>query len=166
METISPWFALAVAVLTIYIAWQQYKTSYQTLNLARFDRRMHIYEEVKTFLGKIISNADVTFEEIGQFQRNVTDADFLFGLEISAYLHEIVTHANQLRISNGEYRDYTMIKPEGYNHSETVDRMHEELIWLTNQWNDSREKFRKYLNIGDDHSISFFDPIRNLFQRK
>jgi hypothetical protein len=38
-----------IAIVAIYIAWQQWQTNVQKLNLARYDRRLRVYEEVKKY---------------------------------------------------------------------------------------------------------------------
>lgn len=154
-----------IAILTVYIAYQQYRTSHQTLNLARFDRRMLVYVEIKSFLGIIMRDANVSFDDIARFQQSVADADFLFSREIARYMQEIVTHANKLRVLNGQYCDSTMVQPEGYNHSEVVQGMHSELMWLAEEWQSLRNRFRPYLAIDDDRVVEVKGRFRRYWRK-
>ena len=43
-----------IAVVATYIAYQQWQTNRQKLNLERYDRRLHVYEEVRKILSIIL----------------------------------------------------------------------------------------------------------------
>lgn len=137
----------AIAIIATYIAWQQWRTNQQKLNLERYDRRLHVYEEVRKILSIISRDADVDYPDLIEFRTSVSEADFLFGPEISKYLDEIFERGLKLRRWNKQYRDSTQEKPEGYDHQKVVNGMDEELTWLTEQFGPAKEKFRKYLDI-------------------
>jgi hypothetical protein len=143
-----------IAVITVYIAYQQWKTYQQRLNLARYERRLQVYEEVKRII--IISfHTKVTFEELESFWKSVSEADFLFGPEIRKYIDEIYTHGLGLIRWKEEYRDVTQIKPEGYDHKKVCDEKDKEISWFANQYEDQTkiafnpviQIFKKYLDI-------------------
>lgn len=138
-----------IAIVATYIAWQQWNTNKQKLILDRYDRRLRIYEEVRKILSILLRDAKVSFEELLKFRTSVSEADFLFGPEISEYIDEIYKRGIQLQYWNGEYRDYTQEKPEGYDHKKIVDGMHAELKWLTNQFEPAKQKFKKYLDVSN-----------------
>lgn len=136
-----------IAVVAAYIAWQQWKTNRQKLVMDRYDRRLRIYEEVRKILSIILRDAKARTDDLLKFRTSVSEADFLFGPEIMAYIDEIYKHGLSLGRWNQEYRDYTQEKPEGYDHAKVVGEMHKELTWLTEQFEPAKEKFRKYLDI-------------------
>ena len=137
----------AIAIIATYIAWQQWKTNQQKLNLERYDRRLVVYEEVRKILSIIVRDANVSYEDLLKFRTAVSEADFLFGEEIPAYIDEIYKRGINLHRWNEEYRDYRQEIPEGYDHKKVVDEMHRELKWLAEQFDPAKEKFRKYLDI-------------------
>jgi hypothetical protein len=136
-----------IAVVAVYIAWQQWKTNQQKLVLDRYDRRLRVYEEVKKILSIIIRDGNVSVEELLRFRTAVSEADFLFGPEIPEYIDTLYKHGVTLARSTSEYRDYTQSKPEGYDHQKVVSSMHEELNWLTEQFVPAKKLFQKYLDI-------------------
>jgi uncharacterized ubiquitin-like protein YukD len=136
-----------IAVMAVYIAWQQWKTNQQKLVLDRYDRRLRVYEEVKKVLSIIIRDAKISVEDLLRFRTTVSEADFLFGPEIPEYIDTIYKHGVALSRWTNEYRDYTQAKPDGYDHKKVVDSMHEELNWLTEQFEPARKLFRKYLDV-------------------
>ena len=138
---------LLIAIIATYIAWQQWKTNRQKLNLDRYERRLRVYEEVRKILSIIVRDANASTEDLLKFRTSVSEADFLFGPEIPKYIDEIYRRGLNLRRWHQEYRDYTQEQPEGYDHKKVVDEMHHELVWLTQQFDPAKEKFRQYLDM-------------------
>lgn len=136
-----------IAVLAVYIAWQQWKTNRQKLIWEQYDRRLTVYEEVRKVLSIIVRDADISTDDLMDFRTAVAEADFLFGPEIPEYIDVIYKRGVKLRYWNQQYRDYTQEKPGGYDHEKVVNEMHAELEWLTGQFEPAKEKFRKYLDV-------------------
>jgi hypothetical protein len=160
-----------IAIVATYIAWQQWKTNQQKLILDRYDRRLKVYEDVRQILSLVcqdgkasnddllkfhraVSEADFLFgSEIPayidemKFHRAVSEADFLFGSEIPAYIDEIYQRGVKLQYWSGQYRDFTQIQPDGYDHKNVCDRASTELTWLMGQFEPAKQKFKKYLDI-------------------
>lgn len=137
----------AIAIIATYIAWQQWRTNRQKLNLERYDRRLRIYEEVIKILSIIMRDAKSNTKDLLKFRTAVSEADFLFGPEIPAYIDEIYKRGLHLWRRSEEYRDYKQEKPDGYDHKKVVDEMHEDLTWLVEQFEPAKKKFKKYLDI-------------------
>lgn len=150
-----------IAVVTAYIAWQQWKLNKQKLNLDLYDRRLKVYEEVRQILSIILRDAKASYEDLLKFYRATSEADFLFGPEISEYIEKIYPHGVQLQSWNSQYRDYTQQIPEEYDHKKVCDGMNSELMWLIHQFEPAKEKFRTYLTI--EHSC--FSKLRHNFFR-
>jgi hypothetical protein len=136
-----------IAIVATYIAWQQWKTNQLKLKLERYERRLRVYEEVRRILSIIMRDAKASTEDLLKFRTAVSEADFLFGPEISTYIDEIYQHGLKLWYWNQQYRDYTQEKPSGYDHTKVVDGMRQELTWLTEQFEPAKAKFRPYLDI-------------------
>ena len=136
-----------IAVVATYIAWQQWKTNRQKLVLDRYDRRLHVYEEVRKILSIILRDARASYDDLLKFRTAVSEADFLFGSEISAYIDEIYRRGVQLESWSLQYCDFTKQPPEDYDHQKVCDGMHSELTWFTKQFEPAKEKFKKYLDV-------------------
>lgn len=136
-----------IAVVATYIAWQQWKTNQQKLNLDRYQRRLHVYEEVKKLLSIVMRDAKANTDDLLKFRIATSEADFLFGPDITTYLDEIYRHGLNLRQWSQQYRDFTQETPEGYDHNKIVDEEHKELLWLVSQFDPAKLKFKKYLDI-------------------
>lgn len=136
-----------IAVVATYIAWQQWRTNRQKLLLDRYDRRLRVYEEVRQILSLILRDVKASYDDLLKFRTSVSEADFLFGPEITNYVDEIYQRGVKLQYWSKEYKDSSQDKPEGYDHQKIVDAMHTELTWLTEQFEPAKQKFRKYLDI-------------------
>lgn len=100
-----------IAAIAAYIAWQQWKTNQQKLNLDRYDRRLRVYEEVRKILSIIVWDAKASTEDLLKFRTSVSEADFLFGPEVMVYIDEIYGRGLKLGYWSQEYRDCTQPNP-------------------------------------------------------
>jgi hypothetical protein len=127
----------AIAIITTYIAFQQWKTNRQKLDLDKYDRRLKVYQEVIKLLSKL-SITLVSLDELVIFRAAVAEADFLFGPDILEYIEEISSHWKDLGVLQRERQDLTQQEIE--NHT----------MWLANQIvkGYAKEKFKKYMNLG------------------
>src|SRR5262245_23163525 len=78
-----------IAVIAAYIALQQWRTNRQKLELDLYSHRLRIYEEVRKILSIILRDAKVSTEDLLKFRTAVSEADFLFGKDVVAYIDEI-----------------------------------------------------------------------------
>ena len=138
-----------IAIVATYIAWQQWRINKQKFDLERYDRRLRIYEEVRKILSIVMRDARAGYEDLLRFRAAVSEADFLFGPEIPAYIDEIYKRGVQLEAWNQQYRHSGQEIPLGYDHQKVCDGMHKELEWLIAQFEPAKEKFKKYLHIGN-----------------
>ena len=147
VEALKALLTPVIAGVAAYIAWQQWKTNALKVKLDRYDRRLRIYEEVKRILSLIMRDANADVEELLKFRTATAEADFLFGKEIPDYLDQIYQHGLKLWQRNREYCDLYTTPPEGYDHKLVVDDMHNQLVWLTEQFEPAKKLFRPYLDI-------------------
>lgn len=89
----------AIAIVTTYIAWQQWKANQQKSILDRYDRRLKVYGEVRQILSVIFRDAKASYDDLLKFRMAVSEADFLFGSEIPDYIDEI--YQRGVKLSTG-----------------------------------------------------------------
>jgi hypothetical protein len=136
-----------IAGVTVYIAYQQWRTNKYKIKIDHYDRRLQVYEEVKRALSIIARDADISINDLLRFRTSTSAADFLFGPEISEYMNEIYTRGLNLRTWNQQYRDYLQAKPNGYDHTSIVNGQSKELEWLIHQFEPAKQIFKRYLDI-------------------
>ncbi len=89
-----------IAIITVYIAYQQYQTNRYKLRLDLYDKRFKVFLGLREFLSNIIQNADVSNEAIFQFNLATSESVFLFDKEVSNYLQNIKEAAINIRKQN------------------------------------------------------------------
>lgn len=137
-----------IGLTTSYIAWQQWQTNKQKLDWDRYERRLRVYEEVRNFIGLVIRNLKPEITDLTAYKRAVAEADFLYGKDIINYIDEVYKHGITLWQLNKEYRDHTYPDQPSYDHAKIVTGLHDEGVWFSQQPDNSRLLFGKYLNIG------------------
>lgn len=136
-----------IAVVMVYIAWQQWKANERKLVLERYDRRLKIYQEVVSTLTLVLGNLKPEITDLQRFRSATAEADFLFESEISEYIADVFKRGVLLWQANFEYCDYTKAPPPGYDHQKVVNQMHEQTVWFSKQYDVAKQKFKKYLDI-------------------
>jgi hypothetical protein len=136
-----------IAIVATYIAWQQWHTNKQKLDLDLYDRRLRIYEEVRKLLSIVVRDATVTTDALLAFRTSVSEADFLFGSDVISYIDTLYQRGLNLWRWNAEYRDSTQERSAAYDHKKVADEMHEELVWFTQQFDPAKLLFAQYLKL-------------------
>ncbi|OFV99320.1 MAG: hypothetical protein A3F68_06825 [Acidobacteria bacterium RIFCSPLOWO2_12_FULL_54_10] len=143
-----------IAIITTYIAYQQWNANKLKLKLERYERRLRVYQEVVKFLRLIGRDLDPKVDDFLKFQGAVVEADFLFGPEIRQYIEEIFSRGFRLYKSKKAYDAFTQgSAPSDYDHNRVAREMHSEETWLIEQITAVegqvavREKFKPYLDI-------------------
>jgi hypothetical protein len=139
-----------IAIITTYIAWQQWRGNKQKLKMDGYGRRLHVYQEVVKMLKQCANGEIREFSIILEFGAATAEADFLFGPEIREYLDEISTRAAKLRSANVQYRDFKQTVAENYDHEKIVNEISTQTAWFVEQLVGflAKNKFGQYLNIG------------------
>jgi hypothetical protein len=137
-----------IAVIAVYIAWQQYKVNERKFAFDQYERRLHVYQEVHAFLMLVIRDFKPEVSDLQKFTVVTAEADFLFKSEISDYVDKMVKRAWILLAANSRYRDFTQVPPSNYDHQKVVTEMQEQETWFTEQLTlgKVKEKFKPYLD--------------------
>lgn len=136
-----------IGLMTVLIAFQQWRANRFKLVLDRYERRLAVYRAVVSFLGIVQRDFNPELPHLQAFYASTADAHFLFTPEIPAYLDEIAKRAMALRAAHRQYRDLTQVPQPGYDHNKVVEEMHEQETWFINQFSAARAIFKKHLDI-------------------
>lgn len=136
-----------IAIVALYVAWQQWRSNELKLRMERYERRLRIYQEIIKILSLVFRDANVSQEDLLQFRTMTAEADFLFGVDIPQYIDEIYTHGLKLSTASIKYRDHTKDHTPGYDHQMVVADVDKNLEWLNEQFPVAKQKFSKYLDI-------------------
>ena len=136
-----------IGLTTLYIAWQQFQMNRRKTILERYERRLQIYQRTVEMIRLVAKDFKPEIPDLIKFSADTAEADFLFGEEIPKYIKEVFDHGLSLNTANLEYRDFTQLTPQGYDHQKIVDTLTEGTKWFIDQPQIAKEKFKKYLDI-------------------
>lgn len=135
-----------IAFITVYIAYQQFKTARYKLKLDLYKKRFDVFNSTKCLLGKIIRNGDVTNDELLDFLRSTDEAIFLFKQDISDYLKELYQESLNLQRYEKRIHSSDFSKIEVKEQEKILDKRGEIFSWFTKQFEVCQQKFGEYLN--------------------
>jgi len=136
-----------IAIITTYIAWQQWQATKLKMNLERYERRLKIYQETHKFISEVITDLKPELPQMYGFYSATAEADFICPPQIREYLDEIFSRALKLRSANVQYKDYTQEIPSGYDHNKICKDKEDLARWFIDQPKIAKEKFKPLLNI-------------------
>ncbi|MEW6143605.1 MAG: hypothetical protein AB1598_01160 [Thermodesulfobacteriota bacterium] len=145
IDTLSAVLVPIIAILTAYIAYQQYRTNKNRLRFELYDKRFEIYLSIKTFISYIVSKADVDIDRAFQFLRETREAEFLFDKEILEYTDEMYKKALKIHAIVASYESL----PTGDRRTELVNEQLSLVTWFSSQVEIASKKFSKYLSLKD-----------------
>ena len=80
---------IAVARTQAKIAERNWQTSNERIVLELFDRRLAIYEEIRSVVGSVTRSGRAPDEELFKFDKAMDRVPYFFGPEVQAYLKEL-----------------------------------------------------------------------------
>ena len=115
IESLTALLTPVIAVIAVYIAYQQWQTNQQRLKIDLYDRRLSVYKAVTKYLNAVLRTLHPTLEDLSEFHRSTAEADFLFGPDIRKYLDDLYKHGVQLQRWKEEYRNERQNLPADYD---------------------------------------------------
>jgi hypothetical protein len=136
-----------VAVVAVYIAWQQYKTNRLKIRSDLFERRLKVFLKVRSVLSSVIPEGRANKEEFLKFRTAVAEAYFIFGQEIEDYLDEVYRHGIALATADEMSRTPREQRSDDYDVKQVAADKDAELGWLMAQLPVVKAKLKKYLDV-------------------
>lgn len=133
-----------IALVAVYIAYQQYRANKQKLKLDLFDRRFKVFDETRNVLG-LMYTSGVKDESLHRFIIETTEAEFLFGPEIMDYCEEIYRRVQKLLSVTSEMNVSWQMPAE--QRARLAEAERSEIEWASGQTRLVAGKFKKYLNV-------------------
>lgn len=137
---------ILIAIITILILYQQWKTNHYKYKLDLYDKRFKVYNALRKFLGLLLQKGieNVTQEEIREYNINIKESLFLFDKDIQDYLELI----NKKTIDFQHIHQTLVSSKTSVEGEKQALEIYESLSnWFLAQLDESRNKFLKYLKI-------------------
>ncbi len=140
-----------VAILGIYIAFRQWKTSRgqaqteeERLRHDLFDRRFEVYDSARTLIGNIMTSGQITHEDTMAFLTGTREAKWLLDENIAEYFDKQIWHkAVHLETLQSELESLG----QGEERSANIKKQREIKNWYQVQYSVLDEKMSRYLRL-------------------
>lgn len=97
-----------VAIVTTYIAYQQYRIKRDERSLELYDRRLAIFNRVIAIVDRVFSGETVRYEEAQDWINSVREADFLFGEEVEVAIDHLFKNVLDYAMACGSSHSFDL----------------------------------------------------------
>ena len=133
-----------VALLGLYIALRQWFTSRSKLKLDLFDRRLVIYDAVRSYIAGVMTSGKTSQELEFAFMSDTRGARWLFGVEIVEYIDKTLwPKICQLGCLQAELDDME----RGEERNRLINAQSDLKIWLSDQLKVIDDMFARYITL-------------------
>ena len=138
-----------VAILTVYIAWQQYQINNSSLKNALYERRLKVFNAFISFVVDVVREGKTNYQRVSQFYTEANEAVFLFDYKVTNKLEELYQKGVDLVFLSEQLYppDTSSGLPAGVERSETVQEQAALLRYFNEQIREIRELFKKQIKM-------------------
>ena len=138
IEVLSGLLTPVIAIIAVYIAYQQWKTNKQRLKAELYDERFKVYETLMDTIGEAIRVGDINGELLQKFNIQRRKSHFLFGKKVYESLEEIYNRLVDLQVLN---------RDSGEEKAKNAKKIGDLKKWLYDQIEIARDKFHDDLSV-------------------
>jgi hypothetical protein len=80
IDILSALLTPVIAVIAVYIAWQQYRLQHKSFNAQIYERRYVVFKAFMKFFSQIMRDGKATYELLGQFYAEAGEAELIWSL--------------------------------------------------------------------------------------
>ncbi|MBC7160507.1 MAG: hypothetical protein H5U26_00145 [Immundisolibacter sp.] len=144
VTTLAALLTPTIAIIAVYIGWQQWRTNRNKLKLDLFDRRFTVYDAARTLIGRVLTQSHAKNDQILEFLTGTREARFLLDKQIAEYLFkEFHLKAILLLTLHSELEG----SPGGTERTKNIEHRREVRNWFEQQYDVLDEKFSKYIQL-------------------
>jgi len=139
-----------IAILAAYIAWKQYQIEHHSLRNQLYERRHIVFMAFMSLLADIMRQGKSTYERVGQFYAEASEADFLFSEAIAKQRDELHSKAiDFVCLYERMYpSDGSPGLPVGEERSKVAQEHGELLKWFYRQIGETKRLFKAEMRMG------------------
>jgi hypothetical protein len=122
-----------IAMIAVYIAWQQFEINRRQHRLALFEKRLAVFNSTMRMIAAVVRSANPTLAQCYQFIQDTRDHEFLFGPEVKSFIDEVYSKAVTLNM-------HIVVGPQ------TALQQTQVMEWFVGRIADARNVFLPYLD--------------------
>jgi hypothetical protein len=133
-----------IAILAAYIAWQQYRLQHKSFNAQMYERRYIVFKSFMSFFSQVMQDGKTTYQQLGQFYAEASEADFLFSDAIAKIREEIYSRGIDMVASYERMypSDGSPGLPVGVERSQAAKENGDHLKWFMAQISETKNAFK------------------------
>lgn len=144
IDVLSALLTPTIALIALYIAFQQWRTNRNKLKLELFERRYAFYESARTLLAAILTAGRATRQTTFEFLVATKGAQFVVGEEIASYFDkELYSKAVDLETWESELKGNLSQADRG----RLIELQSQTKKWFADQYTVLDEKFKPLLQL-------------------
>jgi hypothetical protein len=139
-----------IAVIALFIAWQQYRVNHNSLRNQLYERRHAVFKAFMSYLADVMREGKTNYQRTGQFYAEASEAEFLFSKAISKHMEELYSKGIEL-VSLHEQMypsDGSPGLPVGEERSKVAKDKGELIKWFTRQIKITKEILKAEMKVG------------------
>jgi len=149
IDILSALLVPAIAVVSVFIAYQQYKINQQRLRHELYERRLAVYRALQKYLSEIIREGTTGYGRASEFYAEASEASFLFDDSVQKMIDEIYEKSvKMIALHEKMYpSDGSPGLPVGEERSQVSAENSELLKWHFDQLNKSKKFFAAKMGV-------------------
>ena len=142
VDFLSATLAPVIAIVAVFIAYQQWRTNKLRIKIELFDRRHKVYQHIADFLGSVISTGGVEPDIENKFLSGTRVSLFLFDASVESFVEEIFQKAGHLHALKLDQKNISGDKLSANLNSESKITQ-----WFKQELINLPKRFSKFLSI-------------------
>ncbi|NQT23937.1 hypothetical protein HQ585_01130 [candidate division KSB1 bacterium] len=145
VTTLSSALTPLIAIVVLYVMYQQYRANQQQVQMFLFDKRLALYQRVYEFIQSFSDPKQVDQRDLIKFQHEMSAALYLYDRKIFEFTQKLILRAREL--SRLEDCLSGMANCSDDEKEKAPLREREVNVWFSRQVDVARELFKPYLKL-------------------
>ena len=138
-----------VAIVGVYIAYQQYRINEQRLRHETYERRLAVYKCVQIYIRELLVNGKITYERALKFYSDASETIFLFDESVQNRIDEI--YEKSITLATAQEKLYPSNKlsglPVGEEREKVCIEKEKLIVWFNEQLKENRVLFAQKIGL-------------------
>jgi hypothetical protein len=149
IDILSALLVPAIAIVGVYIAYQQFRINEQRLRHETYERRLAVYKAVQKYLSEILRDGTTTYQRASEFYSDASEAAFLFDSSVQDKIDKIYEKSIDMVATHERMypSDGSPGLPVGEERSKVAEENSELLKWHLEELKKSKPFFAKKLGL-------------------
>lgn len=149
IDVMSALLVPTIAIIGVYIAYQQFRINEQRLRHETYERRLAVYRFVQKYLSEILRDGATTYQRASDFYSEASEAAFLFDASVQDKIDKIYEKSIDMVVTHERMYppDGSPGLPVGEERTKVAEESSDLLKWHLDELKKSRSFFAEKLGL-------------------